>query len=211
MKYLVNRETKEHIVYHEEHSLPLKGWDIVQADSDGWIPWSTDEDVCPVPGAAAVWVRFLRRTKGASEYEADTAGGIAWDDPTITHYRPIITEQTGLAPTEPESLQSATERFVAAINSASEAMEVWSANLAALKEPLAAVPLEPDEDMSDWRNWREGDLLECTSWEGGAFNEGHVYPCVSGSVISPTLGSFMLDRSLSKHFRFHSRPKGATK
>ena len=54
MKYLVNRETKEHKVATPLAESIIKGyadfkddWQLVEADSEGWITWSGGE--CPLP------------------------------------------------------------------------------------------------------------------------------------------------------------------
>ena len=43
MKYLVNRETKEHRVFAGKVQVSsLKDWRIVEADADGWIKWEAE-------------------------------------------------------------------------------------------------------------------------------------------------------------------------
>lgn len=73
----------------------------------------------------------------------------------------------------------------------------------------------PVEDMSDWRNWKAGDLLEClTSEYEGVYEKGKVYEvkavhsqyaqvlddCAVGSCCS------INDNHRTK-FKFHSRPQ----
>jgi hypothetical protein len=70
---------------------------------------------------------------------------------------------------------------------------------------------KPAEDMSDWRNWREGDLVECV-------NDDHVAELCCGDVLS-LLGVYkeseLIQVKLSSssyhmydpaRFRWHSRP-----
>jgi hypothetical protein len=78
-------------------------------------------------------------------------------------------------------------------------------------EKFVAVAVEPAEDMTDWRNWREGDLLTCIK-NGSGITVGHNYellkidsqgdPEIKRNNFGETDGYFR------EHFRFHSRPKG---
>lgn len=92
MKYLVNRETKEHVRYHEYCSLPLAGWDIVEADSEGWIPWDWRKGgESPLPDKARFWVRLC----GGYGASRDGSASTNWAKGTsVIAYRPIIAEQS---------------------------------------------------------------------------------------------------------------------
>lgn len=77
-------------------------------------------------------------------------------------------------------------------------------------EPEAAV--ETEQDMSDWRNWREGDLVECVEGSVGCVSRGDLYKVEAAYPSDPhyvgicpddngVLGAYRPNR-----FRFHSRP-----
>jgi hypothetical protein len=91
MKYLVNRETKEHRLhnYGEEHRLgSVHGqWSVVEADDEGWIKWYGKSKKCPLPAGAGVEVLFSYDDKAADHLLAD---GWCWKDEELTHYRPIL-------------------------------------------------------------------------------------------------------------------------
>jgi len=90
MKYLVNQSTKEHIVYNDDKMSPVGIWRIVEADDEGWIPWSGGE--CPLPDDARCnWL-----TRGESIFSAgkvtEKAGYLAFASGAIIAYRPILSE-----------------------------------------------------------------------------------------------------------------------
>lgn len=223
MKYLVNRETKEHRRW-EPMITGCGIWEVVEADSDGWIPWSVDDDVCPVGLNDAVWARFSRNGK-TSEYEADRAGGLMWGDPSITHYKPILTEQS--KPTVKQYL--AADIFTRLRTATEHAASIPSiiAEIDALLGPeyqvvrVEQVEAQPVEDMSDWRNWREGDLLECVAHDMTWHEFGKVYRL--GKDGEGDYGILDNDGDAlnecaphgiyfnTDYFRFHSRPTGASK
>lgn len=98
MKYLVNRETKEHRIYEDaegkKHYLPAEEkpnnyhWMFVEADEEGWIKWEGGE--CPLPENAAVSVKFA----GCSISARHPAGYWSWacrsGNGAIVAYRPIL-------------------------------------------------------------------------------------------------------------------------
>lgn len=77
--------------------------------------------------------------------------------------------------------------------------------------------VEPVEDMSDWRNWKTGDLLEmvkASDWDamvnGGLYEmktpkDGHNFAVINDNG---NLKSFSLDRvnNVTIDFKWHSRP-----
>ena len=93
MKYLVNRETKEHV---KKGLAPLwldesPDWKVVEADPEGWIPWSGGE--CPLPDDCEYAFRFRsndgsKNTQTAFKMRWEHKGGM--DD--VTAYRPILSE-----------------------------------------------------------------------------------------------------------------------
>jgi hypothetical protein len=81
MKYLVNRETKEHVVYRG--IVPSENWDIVEADEDGWI--INHYDTNPLPSGARLDVRYVSGQKIEGAWPADM---VRWSD--VKLYRPIL-------------------------------------------------------------------------------------------------------------------------
>ncbi len=92
MKYLVNRETKERLNYDSvSPHFNCVGWDVVEADDEGWIRWEGGE--CPMPdheivevkmagggqGLANLLPMFTHRCWEKWNYESD-----------IVAYRPIL-------------------------------------------------------------------------------------------------------------------------
>lgn len=87
MKYLVNRETKKHVLC-ATGTYPDSGvWRIVEADDDGWIKWNDGE--CPLPKTAKV---DLKWKFGGDNFKAQ-ADGWNWEGSgtnRILFYRPVI-------------------------------------------------------------------------------------------------------------------------
>ena len=102
MKYLVNRETKEHRLhnYGEEHRLgSVHGqWSVVEADDEGWIEWRGKSKKCPLPAKARVEVLFSYDDKAADHL---LAGTWSWKDEELTHYRPILPAESTPTPEAP--------------------------------------------------------------------------------------------------------------
>ena len=99
MKYLVNRETKEHIVFHADISVPYPQWGIVEADSEGWIPWNGGE--CPLPASNQAEVKLQDGKQGSFDsiplmthrsWQKWNCGG------DIVAYRPILAEKEEAQP-----------------------------------------------------------------------------------------------------------------
>ena len=84
MKYLVNRQTKEHV--HSFHGYNGNEWRIVEADSEGWIPWEGGE--CPLPDGAKCGVK----THGGGLHFFERAEDYHWGG-YIAAYRPVLAEQ----------------------------------------------------------------------------------------------------------------------
>jgi len=88
------------------------------------------------------------------------------------------------------------------------------ANLAAEGFALIAPVVEPAEDMSDWRNWKAGDLLERISdAHPNVYTPGNIYailhfddrlPCVNDNYGPASYCQIMLHEL--EMFKFHSRP-----
>lgn len=98
MKYLVNRETKEHKVATPLAESIIKGypdfkddWQLVEADPEGWIPWSGGE--CPLPDDAPYKTKSRAWRKGRLIARMDEPQTNYWaPDGDITAYRPILSE-----------------------------------------------------------------------------------------------------------------------
>jgi hypothetical protein len=101
MRYLVNRETKEHIL--DTGTAPMHGyWRRIEADSEGWIKHTGT--VCPLPGNILCDVVF---TDG-SERTSAHAFAIGWNDANITHYKPILEQAE---PVKDDQYRAATEDY----------------------------------------------------------------------------------------------------
>jgi hypothetical protein len=226
VKYLVNRETKEHQVYtgfFGDGDCSDK-WHIVEADAEGWIPILCGGTECPLPASAHLDVRYRTGQKVENTWPADL---VRWND--VRAYRPILDK-----PTVKESLtvpeydpRSVSFNLLKRLQAAHEAAQMIPDLLAELRSvleplgydvvarsPFVDVPeaafgniAEPESDISDWRNWQAGDLVECidgTDWD--AFAKGGIYECkVVGkewiNIANVWVSSYIKD------FRFHSRPE----
>ena len=93
MKYLVNRETKEHIPYFLDSSIALAGWRVVEADDEGWIKW--DGGKRPLRKDCMVEVKY-----SADQRKSQMAAGaydwqfLASRKFNIFAYRPILTVES---------------------------------------------------------------------------------------------------------------------
>ena len=220
MKYLVNRETKEHLLYDSVSELfNIRGWKIVEADSEGWIPWSGGE--CPLPDYCAVETK----NHDGNIFAAGSAYRGAW--PLVAFYRPILTEQAEPVPAplyDPRSVSfSLFERLRAATDAAStiaallaeiDAMLPDGYQVVRVEKVEVALPADPAEDMSDWRNWKEGDLVvrndddPCDFWTGKSAYEIEKI-CGSLCVRDDDGNDYRV--AGDGFFKFHSRPTGASK
>lgn len=240
MKYLVNRETKEHKVATTLAESIIKGypdfkddWQLVEADAEGWIPWEGGD--CPLPG----WCECEIQTKEGDRLLSREAKRWTWSpnigDATITHYRPILAEKeeaqpksmlgpdfdftsTGKMPYSAHS-PSVFDRLKSAI-AASESIPGIIAEIdALLPEGYCVAKREaeqPAEDMSDWRNWREGDAVECASDEWPTlYTLGNIYAIeflgddhirVFDNLGQRSSCGFSESELRKSPFRFHSRP-----
>jgi hypothetical protein len=215
MKYLVNRETKEHTIAPEwaiEELCLINGYILVEADDEGWIPWSGGKR--PLPRDCKVAIIL-----DEAIYDQDRAGDWGWRDDSLTAYRPILSE-TAEKEVVKESFttESVFDRLKSAI-AASESIPGIIAEIdAMLPEGYCVVQsvqpptldLQPAEDMSDWRNWRKGDILQATRSSGGGYVEGNLYIIkqIYGSTVDTEIDSKGHDDNGwdVQFFRFHSRP-----
>lgn len=276
MKYLVNRETKEHKVATPLAESIIKGypdfkddWQLVEADSEGWIPWSGGE--CPLPENALVCICVVgHRYRGSSPAANYNWGARAG----IEYYRPILAEQEPDNHLSEEATRAINETFRRRTDEGKtapcrapncrepadngyckehspvhsvRAMERKSVfdrlkSAVAASESIPGIIAEIDallpdgyeivragfacagpsapaehvaEDMSDWRNWREGDILECIR-PTEFHTKGRLY--LIGTDSEGDYGILddegdVLDRYAPggecftrSYFRFHSRP-----
>jgi hypothetical protein len=269
MKYLVNRETKEHKVATPLAESIIKGypdfkddWQLVEADSEGWIPWSGGE--CPLPESKLAEVRLQDGQQGRFE-SIDLLTHRSWQKwncgGDIIAYRPILAEQEpdnhlgedttrrineGIrrrfdearhslwsaqrnedefmrerGPAQAEGTPSVFDRLKSAV-AASESIPTLLAEIDALLPDGYCVTRcveQPAEDMTDWRNWKEGDILECIR-PTEFHTKGRLY--LIGTDSEGDYGILddegdVLDRYAPggecftrSYFRFHSRPAKET-
>jgi hypothetical protein len=83
MKYLVNKETKEHVIYVPW--LMNSQWTLVEADSEGWI--KHEGKVCPLPDGVRCDIIEGKWTS------PDARPAKNWSWGSALRYRPILTEQ----------------------------------------------------------------------------------------------------------------------
>lgn len=237
MKYIVNTRTKEHRVHTDEYFEDADVWRIVEADADGWIPWEGGD--CPLPDYCMCEVQLADGERlsplQAKRYawERDLGPG------AITHYLPILEAAEKEEPRRhgrtivhiPESQQSVFDRLKSAI-AASESIPAIIAEIDAMLPegycvtrcdvaPAGEPAKQPAEDMSDWRNWKEGDLVTAHGLRGG-YTE-NVFPenvphtivakCLSGFDVKSSNGDVLYfnGREISRgELKFHSRPAKVT-
>ena len=214
MKYLVNKLTKTHRVYEPRHVLFDETiWTLVQSDEEGWIKHEGNE--CPLPEDAYCDIE----TRAGKAFGLK-AGQIYWSD-SITRYTPILTEQAEPTPAPQYDPRSVSFNLLKRLQAAHEAAQTIPDLEAELREVLEGIGydlvarspfVEPEAavepDMTDWRNWRDNDLIRCVA-KAEDLTEGKMYRCLinkRGAYIIDNLG---LPLSICSHhhlFRFHSRP-----
>ena len=95
MKYFVSKITKEHIPVRRALPWVREGddWRVVEADDDGWIPWSGG--ACPLPDDYRCEIKDRHTlTRGCGEefswrHKESSDSGSEWN---ILAYRPILSE-----------------------------------------------------------------------------------------------------------------------
>lgn len=229
MKYLVNRETKEHQIASEIAASSMErypsfaqDWKVVEADSKGWIPWSGGE--CPLPiGSECNW-KTVSEFNGSCAYRPYTqeAQCLRWsENDIIAAYRPILAETAEKEEkqqyTEPTKVEYLFDRLKSAVEAANTIPVIIARINLLLPDGYCVTRCaeQPAEDMSDWRSWKEGDILECVRptdfhtkgrlYLIGTDSEGD-YGILDdqGDVLDHYApGGECFTRS---YFRFHSRP-----
>lgn len=247
MKYLVNRETKEHQIASEIVASSMErypgfaqDWQLVEADDEGWIPWSGGE--CPLPDECKCQIELQDGERPLPEPSRRWEWARNIGEFTIAAYRPILSETAEKEEPRrhgrtiayiPETPANVFDRLKSAI-AASESIPAIIAEIDAMLpdgycvakrnavkdvhiEGIGGVTLtaQPGEDMSDWRNWREGDLI---TYDGDTkvyhwWTEGRPYvvkTTIAGlSVVADDGEAYSIDGkriARTSRFRFHSRP-----
>jgi hypothetical protein len=145
MKYLVNRETKEHRIFYG--TVPLYGeWIAVEADAEGWIQWHGDIE-WPLPDNCSV---ELVSSTGFKHTGA--ACGFCWN--AVRRYRPILDKPEDIAKdagmTASENYENQCKRLgfdpeqqcddiISRLKSAHEAAQTIPDLLAELREVLGSM------------------------------------------------------------------------
>jgi hypothetical protein len=120
MKYLVNRETKEHKVHPGFGLYGPHGWDIVEADAEGWIKWDGSKE-CPVADGSTVdvWtaptVDFLQ---GLPYYANKNPDKVIWQ--CVARYRPILEPTTKESLTVEQAMDAAGAHYAKQWNADTE-------------------------------------------------------------------------------------------
>ena len=218
MRYIIDRKTNEHERYDGQNYDATK-YRIVEADSEGWIPRTGSEN--PLPDD--VWCE-IKCSDNSQSKSPLMAKSWRWNDPGLKFYRPILAEKVQEPePTKPKRLFDDLLERLEASHAAAQALPDLVEQLRDRLKPMGlsvmylsefdAVEPEPavEPDMSDWRNWREGDVLECIN------GDGHM-SLASGNLVAVrqvqfTNGTIMFCHpddfegvALTRRFRFHSRP-----
>lgn len=236
MKYLVNRETKEHVIYGSEVDDHLQ-WDVVDADDEGWIEWRGKSQECPLPDDAKVEVIFSFDGKACGRL---LAKDWKWEDPCLAYYRPILPAESNQSLGSPSSMRELLDRpnpgkintgsfsdsnakpdvfkrFNAAV-AASEQIPALIAEINTMlpsgfevREKAKAEQLA--DDMSDWRSWREGDLIMYCGRKFDWWTPGEPYKILMRGgrlvIVADDNDEYGIDGSgLASDcmFKFHSRP-----
>ena len=88
MKYLVNRETKEHKVYSGTEFYDDEAWRVVDADDEGWIKWDGPDGVNPLPdNCQCNWITKNWKSADQSPHMSSILG---WTKGITIAYRPIF-------------------------------------------------------------------------------------------------------------------------
>jgi hypothetical protein len=231
MKYLVNRETKEHRIYEyadgNKHYLPAEerpnndDWMFVEADAEGWI--TNHYDTSPLSDESNCQIRNVDGTTSGIGRASD----FYWRQ--VTSYRPIldnpVVKESLTAPAPDYDPRSVSFNLLKRLEAAHEAAQSIPELEAELRKVLGSMGYDlvarspfvdatdtdvaTMPDMSDWRNWQEGDLLECVSSsenlsKGGLYiikSDGH------GFYILDDEGDDCSVSIIEERFRFHSRPE----
>ena len=222
MKYLVNRETKEHKILTDSMVWAHGDWRMVDADDEGWIKWKAEDySVCPLPDDEIADILLGSGTRGTCR-----AGSVLWttlEGSEVISYRPVLPAES--KPTlentwdiiEKAAKVDVFTRLYAAV-AASESIPALIAEInAMLPEGYQVVKFgidwageckpKPAEDVSDWRNWKEGDMVTCVN--GSGWSEF----CVGGDyVVTWRSGSDLFINGINVgiyggDFKFHSRPE----
>lgn len=243
MIYLINRNTKEHIIWDCKSYPADSELYLVETDEAGWIKW-TGKNECPLPTGQLHEVMF----RNGGNHRTNRPHSWNWSFSSYPHsydivaYRPIFDDSESIAKDAGMTVQEAYEnqhrRFYTETNDTIPRLliELKSAQEVAqripdilnklyktlgpdLVEMLIAKhneELSVESDMSDWRNWQEGDFVTRIEWRPAYkwWKPNHPYEIVKRSntlvVIADDGDIYPLEKHMSSEqiFGFHSRPKG---
>jgi len=230
MKYLVNRETKEHKILTDNTLWSESDWRMVDSDDEGWIDCTNGVYECPVHDSAEVEFRTVTGESVRSKHPNTWAWG---NFKTVKAYRPILPAES--KPTLEETWHKIKQeakvdvftRLASAV-AASESIPALIAEINAMlhprfevreKEYISDMISDPGgwssiesapEDMSDWRNWKEGDILECISAPTSWWKLGKLYAvrlCGNSMCIIDGDGDERPLQLISEFFKPYSRPE----
>ena len=237
MRYIIDRKTNEHERYDGQNYDATK-YRIVEADPEGWIKHEGSE--CPLPDDARCEVLFNSGVKkiiaakhyywtDIVSYRPILTEKVQEPEPAETSYVfDVKFDGMPLEPTRKPKHFTLLDRLKAAHKAAQQIPDLE----AELREVLGSmgydlvarspfVEQNPDtkthinlcqEDMTDWRNWRDNDLIMLKDGikSGNAIIAGEKY-----QITHKTKDGFWIDTKMqgSIHimgrvgdFRFHSRP-----
>jgi hypothetical protein len=196
--------------------------EIVEADDEGWIPWSGGE--CPLPDWHEYNVKFKADCGGGEGLSMCRPETNYWAaQGNILAYRPILktaervenyTEglpHSAFWKTEP----SVFDRLKSAV-AASESIPGIIAEIDALlpdgycvAKREAEKAEQPAEDMSDWRNWRAGNIIRFYDskrpewWSNGIYE---IFTSGSGSLgVYDDCSDFHELRNVHHFFSFRAK------
>lgn len=180
-------------------------------------------------------VHHLTADPMASNVSLKTVWGHKKDQYDIMYYKPhkpteqpaLVNEETIKAtePGAPDTMLAIRDRIYALdtqraevestyqrqISEITQERESLVQNLAGEGLALVEAAVQPVGDMSDWRNWKEGDSVEALGNSGG-YTKGNTYPVKSISIERGIVNTLIDDRGSKKNgwsasmFKWHSRP-----
>jgi len=200
-----------------------------KADKDGWVRHRGGK--CPVDESVKVQTVLRSETKRSFDAIASIAGDLSWkhhgDGGDIMAYRLHKPAEQGIyADDKDESIEPVQVTYVDSdgplqwrdriteIDATTQALTTERAELvqklAIEGFALIGRVVEPGEDMSDWRNWKVGDVVEYVGKNDSSFYIAGVHYVVE----SISQDFYYLDDESDGHhkwthcreFKWHSRP-----
>jgi len=174
MKYLVNRETKEHKILTDSMVWAHGDWRMVEADDEGWIKWQCKKNAeCPLPAKSKVDLKWIY---GEENFGVIAGKGWNWEGACnngVAFYRPILPAES--KPTLEETWHKIKqEAKVDVFTRLSEAVAASESIPALIAEINAILPegyevrekatpeaVNAQEELSEANDFRVGDFVEC--------------------------------------------------